>query len=350
MARGPGEWADMANRFFTTKIAFRVTVVGAMAGLTVLLKDWAGGPQCKSKVRMEGKTVIITGSNTGIGKETAMDLAHRGAKVILACRDEKKALKARKEIITESGNPRVVFRKLDLASLKSIRDFASEIDIEEENVHVLVNNAGIMRCPEWKTEDGFEMQFGVNHLGHFYLTNLLLDKIKASAPSRIITLSSLAHHRGEINFDDLNSKENYNKSQAYSNSKLSNVLFTHELSKRLKGTGVTANSVHPGIVRTELSRHMGISKSYFSSFFWGPINYIVLKSPKQGAQTVIDCAVNDKLEDVSGKYFKDCAKVECNAKGKDDDVAKKLWQVSAEIVGLAEKQDEEENKMIYNNH
>ncbi|XP_024905432.1 retinol dehydrogenase 13 isoform X4 [Pteropus alecto] len=177
---------------------------------------------------------------------------------------------AAKDIRRETLNHRVNARHLDLASLKSIREFAAKIIEEEERVHVLVNNAAVMRCPHWTTEDGFEMQLGVNHLGHFLLTNLLLDKLKASAPSRIINLSSLAHIAGHIDFDDLNwEKRKYDTKAAYCQSKLAVVLFTKELSQRLQGTGVTVNALHPGVARTELGRHTGMHSSTFSSFTLG---------------------------------------------------------------------------------
>lgn len=178
--------------------------------------------------------MLITGANTGIGKETAIDLAKRGAKIIIACRDMEKAEAAVKEIIDKSDNQNVICKKLDLADIKSIREFAEGINRDEPNLNILINNAGVMVCPYGKTADGFEMQFGVNHLGHFLLTHLLLDLIKRSAPARIVTVSSMAHSWGVINLDDINSEKSYGKSAAYSQSKLANVLFTHSLAKRLE--------------------------------------------------------------------------------------------------------------------
>ncbi|XP_058281119.1 retinol dehydrogenase 13 isoform X3 [Hylobates moloch] len=229
-------------------------------------RDYVTGGACPSKATISGKTVIVTGANTGIGKQTALELARRGGNIILACRDMGKCEAAAKYIRGETLNHHVNARHLDLASLKSIREFAAKIIEEEERVDILINNAGVMRCPHWTTEDGFEMQFGVNHLGHFLLTNLLLDKLKASAPSRIINLSSLAHVAGHIDFDDLNwQTRKYNTKAAYCQSKLAIVLFTKELSRRLQGSGVTVNALHPGVARTELGRHTGIHGSTFSS-------------------------------------------------------------------------------------
>nr|XP_030707210.1 retinol dehydrogenase 13 isoform X3 [Globicephala melas] len=244
-----------------------LSALGTAVGGAVLLKDFVAGGACPSKTTIPGKTVIVTGANTGIGKQTALELARRGGTIILACRDLEKCEAAAKEIRGETLNHRVNARHLDLASLKSIREFAAKIIEEEERVHILINNAAVMRCPHWTTEDGFEMQLGVNYLGHFLLTNLLLDKLKASAPSRIINLSSLAHVAGHIDFEDLNwEKRKYDTKAAYCQSKLAVVLFTKELSRRLQGTGVTVNALHPGVARTELGRHTGMHSSAFSSF------------------------------------------------------------------------------------
>ncbi|XP_033110550.1 retinol dehydrogenase 13-like [Anneissia japonica] len=322
------------KRLINPNMVFPLSFVGTVVGGSLIAKDYFGGRECRCKNTIEGKTVIITGANCGIGKETALDLAKRGGRIILACRDEAKAQKACREIIAESDNQNVSVKLLDLASLKSIRKFAQEINEEEKQVQILINNAGVMRCPYKKTEDGYEYQFAVNHLGHFLLTNLLLDKLKQSKPGRIITVSSIAHERGEIEFDDLNSEKNYDKAYAYSDSKLANVLFTHELSRRLQGTGVTANCLHPGIVKTQIGRHTAMQNSQFSMSILGPIFWMFVKTPVQGAQTTIECAVNEKLETVSGKYFKDCKITECDPKGRDDEVAIRLWNVSEQMVGL----------------
>ena len=212
---------------------------------------------CKSKAKLVHKTVIITGGNTGIGKETAIDLAKRKAKVILACRNPERGRKAEEEIRKKSGNENVVYRHLDLASLASVREFAEGVLQDEPHIDILINNAAIMACPYWKTEDDFEMQFGVNHLGHFLLTYLLLDKLKEAPSARIINVSSLAYKRVKgINFDDINSEESYDPQIAYGQSKLANILFTRALSKRLEGTRVTVNCLHPGVIWTELGRHI----------------------------------------------------------------------------------------------
>ena len=231
-----------------------IAVVGF--GLWMTRKYFAGRV-CHSEAKLDGKVVIITGANTGIGKETAIDLAKRNARVILACRSQEKGKKAEVDVRRESGNNDVHFRQLDLSSFTSIRKFAKEVLEEESRVDILINNAGVMYCPYAKTEDGFETQFGVNHLGHFLLTNLLLDRIIQAPEGRIINVSSSGHTltRG-LDLDTINSEDKYNRYDAYHKSKLANVLFTKALAKRLEGTSVAANSLHPGVVDTELGRHM----------------------------------------------------------------------------------------------
>nr|XP_005590415.1 PREDICTED: retinol dehydrogenase 13 isoform X1 [Macaca fascicularis] len=312
-----------------------LSALGTLAGAAVLLRDYVTGGACPSKATIPGKTVIVTGANTGIGKQTALELAKRGGNIILACRDMEKCEAAAKDIRGETLNHHVNARHLDLASLKSIREFAAKIIEEEERVDILINNAGVMRCPHWTTEDGFEMQFGVNHLGHFLLTNLLLDKLKASAPSRIISLSSLAHVAGHIDFDDLNwQTRKYNTKAAYCQSKLAIVLFTKELSRRLQGSGVTVNALHPGVARTELGRHTGIHGSTFSSTTLGPIIWLLVKSPELAAQPSTYLAVAEELADVSGKYFDGLKQKAPAPEAEDEVVARRLWAESARLVGL----------------
>eukprot|EP00057_Strongylocentrotus_purpuratus_P007318 XP_011661792.1 PREDICTED: retinol dehydrogenase 11 [Strongylocentrotus purpuratus] len=283
---------------------------------------------------MDGKTVIITGCNTGIGKETAKDLAKRGARVIMACRNVEKAKEAQLDVIKESGSSNVVVKKLDLASMKSIREFVEELKKEEKSLDVLVNNAGVMMCPRWETEDGFEMQFGTNHLGHFLLTLLLLDLIKASAPSRIVNVSSLAHQFGKINFDDIMSKEKYSDMDAYGQSKLANVLFTRELATRLKGSGVTSYAVHPGGVDTDLARHRDSYPFYLRVLL--PLMVPFIKTSEEGAQTNIYCSVDEKAGQETGLYYSDCAVKQAAKQGRDDEAARKLWDLSLKLVGLEE--------------
>ncbi|XP_073693218.1 retinol dehydrogenase 11-like [Garra rufa] len=320
---------EFVEEHYTGVTVVLVTGVGLFA-----LRRWLAGGVCHSKARLDGKTVLITGANTGIGKETAVDMAKRGARVILACRDMGRANRAADEITKRSGNGNVVVKMLDLASLQSVRALAKDVHQTEGRLDILINNAGIMMCPPWKTEDGFEMQFGVNHLGHFLLTNLLLDLLKKSTPSRVVTVSSLAHETGKIHFDDINLEKNYETLVSYKQSKLANVLFSRELAARLKGTGVTTYALHPGVIRTELGRHFFPSMPLWKKILAIPF-FFFLKTPWQGAQTTIYCAVDESLQNASGLYYSDCELKEAAPRGRDDAAARRLWDLSASMVGLA---------------
>lgn len=323
-----------AVRDFVETHATGLTVAFVAGAGVLALRRWMAGRVCQSKVRLDGKTVLITGANTGIGKETALDMAQRGARVILACRDMTRARIAADEIRQRSGNGNVVVKKLDLASLQSVRDLAKDIRENEARLDILINNAGIMMCPKWKTEDGFEMQFGVNHLGHFLLTNCLLDLLKKSTPSRIVIVSSLAHEKGRIHFDDINLDKRYGREVSYRQSKLANVLFCRELAERLQGTGVTVYSLHPGVIRTELGRHLIPTLALWKRIIAMPF-LMLIKSPWEGAQTTIYCAVDESLADKSGLYYSDCAPKRPAPQAMDAAAAKKLWDLSASMVGLA---------------
>lgn len=239
-----------------------------------------------------------------------------------------KCEEARKEIVLSTMNKNVFCRELDLASFSSIKNFAKRFKAEQSRLDILINNAGVMRCPRQVTNEGFEMQIGVNHLGHFLLTHLLLDFLKASSPSRIVNVSSIAHARGFIDTSDFNSEQSYDPKKAYEQSKLANVLFTRELTKRLEGSGVTCNALHPGIVDTELMRHMGIVNSFVGKFTVYPFLWLFTKRPNSGAQTSLYCALDPTLEKVSGEYFSDCKKAEMSETAKDDQMATWLWKLS----------------------
>lgn len=204
------------------------------------------GTSYKKDTKIEGSVAIITGANAGIGKETAIDLARRGGKVYIACRDIKRGEDALKEIMKKSGSNNVHFLQLDLASMDSIKEFSKKFHELEPKLHILVNNAGVMACPKSSTSDGFEMHIGTNHLGHFLLTSLLLDRLKESAPSRVVNVASLFYIVGKIRKGDLFGEKFYFRWFAYASSKLANILFTKELARRLEGTSVTANCLHPG--------------------------------------------------------------------------------------------------------
>ncbi len=209
---------------------------------------------CNITKDLLGQVVIVTGSNTGIGKETARVLARMGASVVLACRDVGKSLPVVEELKKDTNNENIEFIRLDLMDLKSIKDFSEEFKSKYDRLNILINNAGIMAIPDRReTKDGFELQFGTNHLGHFCLTTLLLDLIKKSAPSRIINLSSVASAIGTMNWNDILFEKGYNLSTAYAQSKLANIIFTKELQRRLKNDNVKVMSVHPGVVATDLT-------------------------------------------------------------------------------------------------
>lgn len=293
---------------------------------------WREGPQYRKPNRIDGKVVIITGCNTGIGKETALELALRGGRIYMACRNADKCEKARREIVKLSGNTNVFNRTLNLSSLKSIREFAEQFLKEEKRLDILINNAGVMSTPRQLTEDGFEQQLGINHLGHFLLTNLLLERLKSSAPSRIVVLSSLAHIFGKIQKHDLNSEKSYSRFGAYGQSKLANILFTRKLAKLLKGTNVTVNCLHPGSVQSELVRYdpiLGFFSSIFSKF--------LLRSTRSGAQTTLFLALDPDLSDASGDYYDRMEVAPLPAKARDDEMADWLWQQSEILVGLKDK-------------
>ncbi|KAJ0022477.1 hypothetical protein NQD34_009967 [Periophthalmus magnuspinnatus] len=289
------------------------------------------GKRCTSTVKLHGKTVIITGSNTGIGKRTAVDLAKRGARVIMACRSRERGEAAMLDVKTESGSSDVVFMPLDLASLKSVRSFAENFLKSESRLDILINNAGLL-C-EGRTDDGFGMMFGVNHLGHFLLTNLLLPRLKESAPSRVVTVSSVAHNFGHIDFDCLNKHKTLGLGSTmnkYSASKLCNVLFTHELNKRLQGTNVSCFSLHPGAISSEFDRNVNRTLVMLIT----PLSLFFFKTPEQGCQTTLHCALQPGLEPLSGRYFSNCTVRNLFAKARDDAAAKKLWELSESMSGL----------------
>lgn len=307
--------------------------VSITAGIIILipitkwLQKYLQGGQYTKPTKIYNKIVLITGGNTGIGKETALDLAGRGAKVYLGCRDHERGEAARLNIIEKTGNKNVFNRKLDLSSITSIRKFAEEFKKEENNLDIIINNAGY-GGPKQYTEEGFDMAMGVNHLGHFLLTNLLLDNLKISSPSRIVVVSSLVHAYGEINRTDFNTEKSKGYTD-YNHSKLANVLFTRSLAKKLEGTGVTVNALHPGVVDTEIMRH--VPKKFYPILIF--FKTLFFKTAKSGAQTTIRLAVDPELEKVTGKYFSDCKEKECADRAKDEDTAEWLWNKSETVTG-----------------
>jgi NAD(P)-dependent dehydrogenase (short-subunit alcohol dehydrogenase family) len=275
---------------------------------------------------MQGKVCIITGSNTGLGKETARGLAQRGATVVLACRDVEKAAAARDDIAKSTDRSDVEVEALDLGSTASIRAFAERFKAKHDRLDVLVNNAGLWLTSRTTTKDGFESTFGVNHLGTFLLTQELLPLLKSSAPSRVVVLTSALHYRGKMVWDDLQyERRRFSGPQAYNQSKLANVLFTIALAKRLEGTGVTVNAVHPGVVATELSRDYPKLLSKIVNFF--------LSTPEQGAACSLHVATAPELSKVTGEYFEKSRIKLSAAAARDEAAQERLWKLSETLVG-----------------
>jgi len=315
-----------------------LSTAGAI-GLSLLFlgRKWMTGGVNTKTADLTGKIVVITGSNVGIGKETARALAKLGATVVLACRDEGKTKIVVEELRADTKNEKIEFIKLDLNDLSSVREFVKEFKSKYQNLNILINNAGIMMLPERQTtKDGFEKQIGVNHIGHFLLTNLLTDLLIKSAPSRVINLSSLGHNSTDkINFDDLQSTKNYGHINAYGQSKLANILFAREFNKRFESKGVKAVSLHPGVVDTELARY-ALEKWYYKLAFFvmAPVRWYTIKTPAQGAQTSLYCALCNFDELIGGQYYSDCKpSSNASAVSKNPEVAKKLWEVSEDLVG-----------------
>jgi NAD(P)-dependent dehydrogenase (short-subunit alcohol dehydrogenase family) len=281
---------------------------------------------------LAGKVIVITGGNTGIGKEAAAVLAGRGAQVIITSRNEERGRAARQEIAGRSGNDSVDVLPLDLASFRSIRSFAADALDRFDHLDVLVNNAGLILYRRSETEEGFEETFGVNHLGHFLLTDLLLERLRASAPSRVVVVSSHAHKgaRRGLDFDDLQTEHNYKWMGVYNKSKLANIYFARELARRLDGTGVTVNALHPGFVRSEFGRGGDLGGIYG----WG-IKYLASPfaiSPEKGARTTVYLASSPEVADVSGGYFYKSKPSNPSAVAQDDEAASRLWDASEKLV------------------
>jgi len=291
---------------------------------------------------IRGKRALITGCNTGIGKATAVELARRGARVVITARAGRGA-QALAEIRAASGGE-VELLDLDLASLASVRQAAAQYLARYPELHVLILNAGVANnVGRTETADGFELMFGVNHLGHFELTRLLLERIRASAPARIIVLSSAGYRYAKdgLDFDDLQStRRKYEGLTIYGHSKLANILFARELARRLAGTGVTANAVHPGYVATDLGLpRPGEGASAESALATARAEKPELKhlpppvTPEQGAATSIYLASSPEVEGISGEYFVDCKPQQLLPAALDDAAARRLWQVSESLVG-----------------
>ena len=282
---------------------------------------------------MHGKVVVVTGSNTGIGLETAVGVAALGATTVLACRNRAKAEAAAKDVVQRTWNDDVHVVDLDLADLASVRKAADEVLERWDRLDVLVNNAGGTWSERQLTAQGFEYTFGVNHLGHFYLTNLLLDRLRAGAPSRVVSVTSVGHHfaRG-VGFDDLQSERRYRGMEVYCRSKLDNVLFVRALSKRTSGSGVTANAAHPGWVRSRFGMDGDTTGST-------GLGMQILRpfqiSPRRGARTSIFLATSPDVEDKTGMYWVRSKPGHMSRQARDDATATRLWDESERLLSSA---------------
>ncbi|CAB3220931.1 unnamed protein product [Arctia plantaginis] len=297
---------------------------------------------CKSNRRLEGITVIITGSNTGIGKETALNLYQRGARVIMACRNIEKANTARKDIEqlakTDKGTGELFVEKLDLCSICSVREFAMRVTSSHAHVGVLICNAGVMMCPEGRTEDGFETHIGSNHLAHALLIVLLLPSMIKGPPARIVFVSSYVHAKYELDLDDLNyERKEYNAFEAYCRSKAANIMFAKALAEKLKEnniSNVTTYSLHPGVIRTDISRHFNETVGYGARFIFDVVMGFFMKSPRCGAQTTIYCAVDEGCANESGLYYCDCQVKPSSTQCQDSYQVARLWDETMKALKL----------------
>lgn len=318
-------------------LVIEIIIIG---GMIVGLYQKNTNMVCKSKKRFDGKTVLVTGGTTGMGLEIAADFAHRGAKVIIACPYEEEGQRGRKLIVRSSGNENVIFKLLDLASLKSIRKFVAEILETEGRLDILINNAGVGIPREFQTSDGMNFTMQVNYFGTFLLTMLLLPLLRKtgnwSEPSRILNTSSIMHRAGRIDIENMNTIGYWNRYQLYGNSKLCLALFARELTKMLKRTksNVTINVVDPGAVGTRIFDSSGRSIGSFISFVF----MILFKHPWEGAQTAIYAATSNRVAEMSGEYFKNCQLSRASEKAYDDKMSVKVWEESIRLVGLSEKE------------
>ena len=278
---------------------------------------------------MDGKTVIVTGASSGIGMATAARLGALGARVVMVSRKEDRGIRARDEILRQHPGANLDLLIADLSTTQAIRRLADEFKQRYQRLDVLINNAALITSRRKTTPEGMEMQFFVNHLAYFLLTGLLLDVLRASAPSRIVNVASTAHSRGLIDFNDLQLGKNYRGWQAYANTKLMNLVFTYELARRLEGKRVDANCLHPGVIKTGLMRNF----SSVVQVAWNATGRF-FKQADDGAETPVYLASSPEVEGVTGKYFKYCRPVGTSAQSYDRDVQRKLWEESERLSGF----------------
>ncbi|XP_065091553.1 retinol dehydrogenase 14 isoform X1 [Ochlerotatus camptorhynchus] len=287
-----------------------------------------------SSRNMEGKTVIVTGANSGIGKETARDLAKRGARVIMACRNMKTAQQARDEFIAESKNKNIIIKHVDMSSLASVRIFAQDIITTESVVDVLIHNAGVAQgLKTMVTSDGLEFTLAINYYGPFLLTHLLIDLLKKSDQGRIVVVSSKLYRYARMKQDlsNINPTNTLFPTKLYNLSKFMEIMFTQELARRLQGTRVTANCLHPGVIDTGIWRNI----PFPLNMLFKPIQWC-LRTPEEGARTTLYLTVSPEVESISGKYFRGCKLTEINDHVQNKELQGKLWEASKPLVKLTE--------------
>lgn len=278
---------------------------------------------------MTGKTVLVTGATNGIGFITTRELAKMDATVLMVARDEHKGRAKLEEIRQTVPHAKLELFLADLSSMASIRQLATNVKAKYSSLDVLVNNAGAFYSERKVSKDGLEMTFALNHIGYFLLTNLLLETLKRGKNSRIVSVSSGAHMSGKMNFDDLQFEKKFSGWQAYSDSKLANVLFTKELSRRLEGTGVTANCLHPGFVKTGFAN----GTSGLIGYALNIAKNLMAITPEKGAETMIYLSSSDEVANVTGEYFEKKKIAKVNAQAEDSSVAKRLWDISEKLIG-----------------
>ncbi len=299
-------------------------------GHALLLTAERGSEKIQRMADLKSKTVLVTGSNSGIGLEACVKLASMGANLVMVARDRAKGEAAAADVERRARAKRPSLMLCDLASQKSIRALADEFRKSHSRLHILVNNAGSVSENRELTEDGIERTLAVNHLGCFLLTNLLLDLLKESAPARVVNVASIAHKTGTMDFDDLGFEKGYLIMRAYSRSKLGNVLFTRELARRLQGKGVTVNCLHPGAVSTNIWSHaMWWAQPFLS------IAKLFMVTPEQGGDAIVFLATSPEVEGKTGGYYEKNKLVHPSRLAQDDALAVKLWEVSAKMVNLA---------------
>ena len=278
---------------------------------------------------LSGKTCLLTGASSGIGRATAQELARLGARLLLVCRDRARGEETVTEIRASTGNRDIELVLADLACQAQIRRLAADFLAKNQPLHVLINNAGVVNLRRELTPDGIETTFAVNHLAYFLLTRLLLERLQASAPARIINVGSHAHRSTSLRFDDLQGERRYSGMRSYGQSKLANLLFTYELARRLEGTGVTVNCAHPGAVATRLGHNNGGWAGGLARLLG-----VFFRTPRRGAESSIYLAASPEVAGVSGRYFADCRPVRSSADSYIEADAARLWELSAQLTGV----------------